>query len=91
MRAVTVAEDRRLVVDRIRQRKQHAFIDHDLPGVRAGPAGAQTDAVADRVRAHLLVAGPAERALAALPEREHAHPIARTPPMHPFADGDDPA
>jgi hypothetical protein len=81
----------RPVVDRVGQREQHAFIDHHLTGVGARPAGAEADAVAHRVQAHLFVAGPAERALAALPERKYAHPVARSPPLNAVADGDDPA
>ena len=51
-----LGQRRGAVVDRVRQREQHPLVDDHLLGVAAGAAGAEADAVGDRVRADLLLA-----------------------------------
>ena len=85
-----LSERRAGVVELVGQREQHAGVDQHALGVAARAPGAQADAAGPGVRAHLLLAGKAELALAALRERQHADALAHTPAFDARADCADP-
>ena len=79
----------RLVVDGVRQREEHRSIHDHAVGVATGAPGAEPDAVANGGGAHLLGAGKARIALAALRTDTALDAIAGPPAADALADACD--